>query len=118
MAHFEVVEIAPPLGVLEALLAACAYGERNEAAGPGGAQAGVTWGELTQRVQCSEKELSAALRRLRAVELNGRWTTVEPGAARASAAQLPLSHRHRFADNAARYSRPFGLPTQPTCTVC
>ena len=84
MAHFEVVEIAPPLGVLEAMLAASAYGERNEApaaSGPGGAATGFTWEELTQRVQCSNKELNAALRRLHALELHGRWTILEPGAA-------------------------------------
>jgi hypothetical protein len=47
-AHFEVVEIAPPLGVLEAMLAAACYGERNEApaaSGQGGGAhaAGYSW---------------------------------------------------------------------------
>jgi hypothetical protein len=83
-AHFEVVEIAPPLGVLEAMLAAACYGERNEApaaSGQGGGAhvAGYSWLELTQRVQCSDKELSAALRRLQAMEKDGRWMTLEPG---------------------------------------
>ena len=83
-AHFEVVEIAPPLGVLEAMLAAACYGERNEAPASGqgdaAAAAGYTWLELTQQVQCSNKELSAALRRLQAMEKDGRWMTLEPGA--------------------------------------
>ena len=78
------MEIAPPLGVLEAMLAAACYGERNEAPASGqGEEAhatGYSWQELTQRVQCSNKELSAALRRLQAMEKNGRWMTLEPGA--------------------------------------
>ena len=67
------------------MLAAACYGERNEApaaSGQGGGAhaAGYSWQELTQRVQCSNKELSAALRRLQAMEKDGRWMTLEPGA--------------------------------------
>ena len=67
------------------MLAAACYGERNEApeaSGQGGGAhaAGYSWQELTQRVQCSNKELTAALRRLQAMEKDGRWMTLEPGA--------------------------------------
>jgi hypothetical protein len=115
MAHFEVVEIAPPLGALEAMLAACAYGERNEASGQGGDTPGCTWEELTQRVQCSNKELAAALRRLHALELNGRWMTLEPGEQRLYRA---LCVRVLPASSALANKCSAASPQQPTCAAC
>jgi len=76
--HFELTEVAPPLGPLETLLAGAQYGSAQE--GAAGAY-GFSWAELGERVQCSEAQLHAALLRLRALCLHGRWTTVEPGAA-------------------------------------
>ena len=81
-AHFELLEVAPPVGALAARLAAAAYGERHEArgGGAGGAhppQAGHTWEDLLAVVQCSRAQLADALRALHALQLHGRWLTVD-----------------------------------------
>ncbi len=95
--HLELVEVAPPFGALEELLASAAYGERHEARDGAGAAPppGFTWCELAARVQCSDAQLRAGLARLHALELHGRWTTLQPGALRCAHAAPRGSNPHK-----------------------
>jgi sister chromatid cohesion protein DCC1 len=110
-AHFEVVEIAPPVGALEAMLAARPYGERSErnvaamthdsdgdggcdTAAPAADHAGFTWGELVERVQCSEAQLREALAGMHALHLHGRWLLLEPGTCMLNAHTHTCTHAH------------------------
>jgi len=76
--HLELVEVAPPLRTLAALLAAAPFGEAAAERVPGAPAWGYTWEELWARVQCSRAQLQAGLRAQRAACLRGRWCLLQP----------------------------------------
>ncbi|PSC68596.1 sister chromatid cohesion DCC1 [Micractinium conductrix] len=93
-AHMELVVAAPRLHQMDALLAARQYGAEGQEGGGGdkgdamqtddgggdGAGSfagGYTEAELLEQVQCSTAELRAALLDRRALNLDGRWCTVD-----------------------------------------
>lgn len=77
--HLDLTEIAPRLGRLREMMAACAYRGDEDAEGEGRGERGHTFEALEERVQASELEILRCLEdELVAIEIDGLWRGVDP----------------------------------------